>query len=77
MCFKKIIRRLFPSKLYRCYYYFYRDSSTKLTMAVLICLFATAQSGFLALIFATSPDKWKLQMGCKAFNRPIQCEFSL
>ncbi|KGN49955.1 hypothetical protein Csa_000695 [Cucumis sativus] len=41
-------------------------------MAVLICLFATAQSGFLALIFATSPDKWKLQMGCKAFNRPIQ-----
>ncbi|XP_022970063.1 WAT1-related protein At1g43650-like [Cucurbita maxima] len=38
-----------------------RKYPAQLTMTVLICLFATAQSGFLALIFARDPEKWKLQ----------------
>ncbi|XP_022928963.1 WAT1-related protein At1g43650-like [Cucurbita moschata] len=37
-----------------------RKYPAQLTITVLICLFATAQSGFLALIFARDLEKWKL-----------------
>ncbi|KAG6579609.1 WAT1-related protein, partial [Cucurbita argyrosperma subsp. sororia] len=38
-----------------------RKYPAKLTITVLTCVFATAQSGFLALFFARDPEKWKLQ----------------
>lgn len=37
-----------------------RKYPAKLTITVLTCVFATAQSGFLALFFARDPEKWKL-----------------